>query len=63
MGWMQPRIEGDPNTYRNWASSVLPYIKSLQVYVCPSAKHALRMARLARRLKSIFPAAATPAIL
>ncbi len=38
LGWMQPRIEGDPNTYRNWASSVLPYIKSLQVYICPSAK-------------------------
>jgi prepilin-type N-terminal cleavage/methylation domain-containing protein/prepilin-type processing-associated H-X9-DG protein len=38
MGWLQPRIEGQPNTYRNWAREIMPYVKNIGVYVCPQSK-------------------------
>ena len=37
LGFMQPYNAGDPQTLRNWAREIQPYVKNLQVYKCLSA--------------------------
>lgn len=38
LGWMQPSAPGDVYTLRNWAREIMPYVKSLGVYVCPQTR-------------------------
>lgn len=38
LGWLQPQTAGVPETYRNWARDIMPYVKSRQVYICAEAK-------------------------
>jgi prepilin-type N-terminal cleavage/methylation domain-containing protein/prepilin-type processing-associated H-X9-DG protein len=37
-GWIEPRQNGIPETYRNWARDVQPYLKNLQVFNCPQSR-------------------------
>ena len=37
LGFMQPNTAGNVYTYRNWARDTQPYIKNLQVLICPQA--------------------------
>lgn len=38
LGWMQPWEDGNTYTYRNWCREIMPYVKSMGVYVCPQTK-------------------------
>ena len=38
LGWMQPPTAGVPETYRNWARDIMPYVKSRQIYMCAESK-------------------------
>jgi len=38
LGWMQPYTPGNPNTYRNWAREIMPYVKSKQIYMGAESK-------------------------
>jgi prepilin-type N-terminal cleavage/methylation domain-containing protein/prepilin-type processing-associated H-X9-DG protein len=37
-GWLQPATPGVPETYRNWAREIMPYVKSTQIYMCGESK-------------------------
>jgi len=37
LGFMTPVVPGDPKTYRIWARDIVPYIKTIDVFVCPSS--------------------------
>ncbi len=38
LGWMEPPTAGVPETYRNWAREIMPYVKSKQIYMCGESK-------------------------